>query len=60
MPFYEYKCKECCVTFQVLKPMSKREEPEKCPNCGSLKTERLISQFISNTLSCNSFSYTGG
>ncbi|GAB5046748.1 FmdB family zinc ribbon protein [Thermodesulfovibrio sp. TK110] len=60
MPFYEYKCKECNITFQVLKSISKRDEPEKCPNCGSSQTERLISQFMSNTLSCNTLNYAGG
>jgi putative FmdB family regulatory protein len=57
MPLYEYKCKQCNITFQVLKPVSKRNQNEKCPNCGSNKTERLISPFITNTLSCSSFNF---
>lgn len=60
MPIYEYKCKACNRTFQVLKPVNKRDEREKCPICGSTDTERLISQFMSNTLSCNSLNYAGG
>jgi len=60
MPMYEYKCKQCNITFQVLKSVNKRDEPEKCPKCGSNQTERLISPFITNTLSCGSFNYAHG
>lgn len=33
---YEYRCNECGYQFEVLKPVSKREEPtrEPCPECG--------------------------
>ncbi|MDI1472314.1 MAG: zinc ribbon domain-containing protein [Thermodesulfovibrio sp.] len=59
MPLYEYKCKQCNITFQVLKSVNKRDEPEKCPNCGSNQTYRLVSSFITNTVSCDSFNYAG-
>lgn len=60
MPVYEYKCKQCGTTFQVLKSISKKDEEQKCPNCGSIQTERLISQFMSKTTSCDSSIYSGG
>lgn len=60
MPLYEYKCKKCNTTFQVLKPVTKRDETERCPNCGITETERLISLFVSNAASCSSYFYTGG
>lgn len=33
MPFYEYACDECRVTFDVRKPMSRSDTAEKCPQC---------------------------
>ncbi|MCX7725011.1 MAG: zinc ribbon domain-containing protein [Thermodesulfovibrio sp.] len=60
MPLYEYKCKKCERTFQVLKPVSKRDDTEKCPHCGSNESERLISPFMSNTTTCSFNVYSGG
>ncbi|MCS7215312.1 MAG: zinc ribbon domain-containing protein [Thermodesulfovibrio sp.] len=60
MPLYEYRCKECKRTFQILKPIIKRDEKEKCPHCGGQVTERLISQFMRTTGNCSDFVYSGG
>ncbi len=60
MPLYEYKCKDCRTNFQVLKTLSKRDEKERCPNCGGSQIERLISQFMTNTLSCSPLTSTSG
>lgn len=60
MPLFEYKCKNCKTTFQVLKNVDKRDETERCPKCGSTETERLISLFVNNSTSCNPYFYSGG
>lgn len=60
MPVYEYKCKKCLKSFEVYKPSSKKDEKEKCPNCGSHETDRLISQFSCNSNKCNVFYGSGG
>lgn len=59
MPIYEYECKKCQTRFQVLKSISRKDEPEKCPQCGNIVTERLISQFIGKTSVCSPVT-TGG
>lgn len=47
MPTYEYKCKDCDSTFAVLQPIWARRKGSKCPGCGGVNTERLISRFSS-------------
>lgn len=42
MPTYEYRCKHCNAEHQFFQRMT--ENPKrKCPKCGKLKLERLIS-----------------
>ncbi|MCX7988485.1 MAG: zinc ribbon domain-containing protein [Thermodesulfovibrio sp.] len=60
MPVYEYRCKKCLNTFEVFKSVNKRDEKEKCPICGTNETEKLISQFSSNVISCNPYFNSGG
>lgn len=55
MPIYEYRCKKCETVFQVLKPINKKEYPEKCPKCGEMFSDKLLSQFMSKVSSCNTF-----
>ncbi|HDN80030.1 MAG: zinc ribbon domain-containing protein [Chloroflexi bacterium] len=45
MPLYEYKCNDCGHHFELLRSMSKADEPAQCPYCGSSGTSRLISPF---------------
>lgn len=59
MPLYEYQCKRCQRTFQVLKPVNERDKQEKCPDCGSSETERLISLFTSNATTCSPYVHPG-
>lgn len=59
MPLYEYRCKKCNNTFEVYKPINRKDEKQKCPLCGNFETERLISSFLSKSGSC-SFSYNFG
>lgn len=35
MPTYQYKCEFCDFEFEQIKPMSKSDESEGCPQCGS-------------------------
>ena len=46
MPIYEYKCDsgECGEKFEVMKPISKSKEKEKCPKCGS-DSKRIFSVY---------------
>ncbi len=34
MPVYEWKCNQCGLEFEKLKPMDKFDEDEYCPKCG--------------------------
>lgn len=57
MPTYEYKCKDCNSTFALLQPIWAKRKGAKCPDCGSVNTERLISHFSASSGdggSCNS------
>lgn len=40
MPIYEYRCRECDTTFQVI---VRGSTAVTCPGCGSLSAEKLIS-----------------
>ena len=40
MPLYEYYCKKCSAKFEMLRPMSRSDEPATCPegHAGALRT----------------------
>jgi putative FmdB family regulatory protein len=44
MPIYEYFCGKCQSTYEVIRPISKMNEPTSCPECGSTG-ERQLSAF---------------
>jgi putative FmdB family regulatory protein len=48
MPLYEFYCPPCGIQFEVLRPMSKIEEPAVCPT-GHETTSRVISMFATFT-----------
>ncbi len=48
MPLYEYFCPICSQKFELLRPMSRSEEPATCPN-GHPGANRIISLFASFT-----------
>jgi len=48
MPLYEYKCKKCNTPFEFLAKNSE-DSPSKCPECGSKRTEKLLSTFSAYT-----------
>ncbi|MDT7942964.1 MAG: zinc ribbon domain-containing protein [Dehalococcoidia bacterium] len=44
MPIYEYYCHRCQTRFELLRPMSRRDEAATCPQ-GHEGAERLLSIF---------------
>ncbi len=48
MPLYEYHCEPCNDRFEVLRPMSKGNDPATCPACGGAG-RRVLSVFAAVT-----------
>ena len=48
MPVYEYFCRTCNEKFELLRPMSRGEEPATCPD-GHVGASRILSLFASFT-----------
>jgi putative FmdB family regulatory protein len=46
MPLYEYYCPTCSQKFEILRPMSRSDEPATCPE-GHAGAERVVSLFTS-------------
>lgn len=42
MPIYEYRCKECGATSEILIGLGK-DEAIACQSCGSIKMEKILS-----------------
>jgi putative FmdB family regulatory protein len=54
MPIYEFKCRKCGQTFEVLFWNSDQKTAAACPGCKSTQTRRLMSAFsgkVGNTSS---------
>jgi len=47
MPIYEYECKGCSKTFEILQRANERV---KCPSCGARRLSKLLSSFSSPTV----------
>jgi len=45
MPLYEYRCRTCGKTFEMLRRMKDADQDLKCPDCLSEEVERLLSTF---------------
>lgn len=45
MPIYEYACKKCGKTTELMRALGKRDDRAKCAHCGSTSTARKISMF---------------
>ena len=52
MPLYEFYCPPCGVQFEVLRPMSKSDEPATCPS-GHTTANRIVSMFATFTRSAD-------
>lgn len=49
MPIFEYRCRKCELEFDELETIANRDEPHKCPKCGSMESERMISTFCASS-----------
>ena len=49
MALYEYKCADCDERFDLMRSMSASDDPAECPECGSVESRRVISNFASIT-----------
>jgi len=45
MPLYEYRCRTCGKSFELLRRMADADRDLECPDCRSEKIERLFSTF---------------
>jgi putative FmdB family regulatory protein len=45
MPLYEYQCRSCGNTFEMLRRMKDADSDLECPRCHSDRVERLLSTF---------------
>ncbi|MEX1254379.1 MAG: zinc ribbon domain-containing protein [Dehalococcoidia bacterium] len=48
MPVYEYHCRKCGTTFELLRPMSRSTDLAKCPS-GHPGAGRVVSVFAART-----------
>jgi len=52
MALYEYRCEDCESTFTLSELISEHEKHAKtpaCPECGSVRTLRVLSGFFAKT-----------
>ena len=47
MPLYEYQCRSCGKTFEMLRRMKDADSDLECPECHSKEVERQFSTFAS-------------
>ena len=45
VPVYEYRCRGCGKKFSALGGVTAEPDDERCPNCGSRETSKLVSRF---------------
>jgi putative FmdB family regulatory protein len=49
VPIFEYICKDCGTEFDDLVSIDNRDNPQQCPSCGSMNSERKISVFCASS-----------
>jgi len=47
MPIYEYRCRTCGKTFEMLRTIQAADGDLECPGCRSSEVERQLSTFAS-------------
>ncbi len=47
MPIYEYRCKKCRESFEVIQKLNEDNKGLRCPKCEADEPERLLSAFCS-------------
>jgi putative FmdB family regulatory protein len=45
MPIYEFRCRQCGKKFSALIGMTAEPDDGRCPHCGSMEAEKLVSRF---------------
>jgi putative FmdB family regulatory protein len=45
MPLYAYRCPDCGESFESLRPGSQRDDPLRCPACGSEGARRSMESY---------------
>jgi putative FmdB family regulatory protein len=45
MPIYEYQCRNCGKTFEMLRSLKNADEDLQCPDCHGQEVERRFSSF---------------
>jgi len=45
MPLYQYRCRKCGKTFELLRRMQEADRDLKCPECQAEDIERQLSTF---------------
>lgn len=48
MPIYEYVCADCSERFEIMRSMSKADEPAECTRCHGMHTRRALSVFAAS------------
>lgn len=46
MPIYEYRCRKCNQSFELMRRLAQRDATAACPNCKSRATTRITIQRI--------------
>jgi putative FmdB family regulatory protein len=49
MPIYEYRCRKCEETFEVMQKVNEDNKVLQCPKCQTDEPERLLSSFCSGS-----------
>lgn len=49
MPTYDYRCKNCGHTFELVERLSEHQAAHKCPKCGSTEVEHVMTPFYAKT-----------
>lgn len=52
MPLYEYRCRVCGKSFEMLRRMQDADRELECPDCESDEVERLLSTFATTSSGC--------
>ena len=60
MPLYEYKCARCAKVFEKLCSRESRDQVPPCPDCGCVKTKRMMSTFAGHSSGGGSLAGSGG
>ena len=47
MPLYEYECKTCESTFEILQSLNEADDELACPECDSFDTAKVFSAIAS-------------